>query len=37
MESANDKIDSVRVKLGTLIYNFVDGRIHKAYPKAQKN
>ena len=29
-ESANDKIDSVRVKLGTLIYNFVDGRIHKA-------
>ena len=35
-ESANDKIDSVRVKLGTLIYNFVDGRIHKAYPKAQK-
>lgn len=35
-ENANDKIDSVRVKLGTLIYNFVDGRIHKAYPKAQK-
>lgn len=35
-ESANDKIDSFRVKLGTLIYNFVDGRIHKAYPKAQK-
>ena len=35
-ESANDKIDSFRVKLGTLIYNFVDGRIHKAYSKAQK-
>ena len=35
-ESANDKIDSVRVKLGTLIYNFVDGRIHYPNQKRRK-
>lgn len=35
-EAANNQIDKVSVRLRLAITNWVDRRIHKAYPKAQK-